>query len=81
MTQVSYHRSSNHEDMESKQMNLRSRNKQEDSPKIGRQRNNSQSKGKEKSPERELNEIETSKLSDNRTQKNDYKNAQGTHKQ
>ena len=33
-------------------------------PKMGRQRNNPQSKGKEESPERVLNEIEASNLSD-----------------
>ena len=44
---------------------MRSRQKRSrDSPKIGKQNNNTQWKGKEESPERVLNEIETSKLSD-----------------
>ena len=38
--------------------------KKEETPKIGRQRNNPQSKGKEESSERMLNEIKASKLSD-----------------
>ena len=43
----------------SQKNNLRSRNKQKkESPKMGRQRNNPQQKGKEKSQERVLNEIE-----------------------
>ena len=46
-----------HEDSESAQINLICRNKQNESPKIGRQRNIPQSKGKEESPERVLNEI------------------------
>ena len=38
--------------------------KQTKSPKVGRQRKNTQSKGKEESPEKELNEIEANNLSD-----------------
>ena len=51
-----------HEAIESKQINLSNRNKQEQPPKMERQRNNYQSKGKEESPESVLNEIEASKL-------------------
>ena len=40
------------------------RNKQKESPKIGRQRKNPQSKGIEDSPLKELNEMKVSKLSD-----------------
>ena len=58
--QVSYHRSSHHKDRESKQINLRSRSKQEESPKMGRKRDNPQTKGKEESLERMLNETEAS---------------------
>ena len=41
-----------------------SRNKQKESPKMGRQGKNPQLKGMEESPVKELNEIEASKLSD-----------------
>ena len=47
-----------------RQINLIQKNKQEESPKMGRQRNNPQPKGKEESPKRQLNEIGASKLSD-----------------
>ena len=40
------------------------RKNQKDSPKMGRQRKNMQSKGMEESPEKGLNEMEASKLSD-----------------
>ena len=50
--QVSYHRRPPHEDREWKQINLICRNKQKDSPKMRRQRNYPQSKGKELFPER-----------------------------
>ena len=43
---------------------------------MGRQRNNPQSKGKEKSTDGVLNEIKASNLSD-RVQNNGYKDAQG----
>ena len=43
---------------------LECKNKQKESPKIGRRRKNPQSKGMENSPVKELNEMETSKLSD-----------------
>ena len=49
---------------ESKQINLRSRTKQEESPKMGRKRNKPQLKGKKEAPERVLDETEASKLSD-----------------
>ena len=62
--QVSYHRRSHQEDRESKQINLICRNKQEESHKMRRQIKNLQSKRKEESPERVLNEIKASKLSD-----------------
>ena len=50
--------------MESKLINLVHINKQEESPKIGRERNNPQSKGKEESPEGVLNEIKANNVSD-----------------
>ena len=65
--QYSYYRKPPHEDKQEKQINPISRNKQtnkQKTPKIGRQRNNPQSKGKRESPEKELNEIEASNLSD-----------------
>ena len=62
MPQVSHHRRLHHKDRESRQIDLRSRNKQE-SLKVGTQRN-TLSKKEKKSPERVLNEIEASKLSD-----------------
>ena len=55
----SYHRSSPHKDS---QQSRASRNKE--SPKMGRQRKNMQSKGVEGSPVKKLNEMEASKLSD-----------------
>ena len=60
-------------------MNPTSRKKQEESPKMGRQRNNPQPKGKEESPETFLNKIEAIKISDIKqlVQNNGYKNAQG----
>ena len=48
----------------SKQMHLIHRNKQKETAKMGRQRNNHQTKEKEKSPETVLNEIEASNLPD-----------------
>ena len=48
----------------SKQINMICRNKWDKPPKMGRWRNNPQSKTKKEPPERELNEIEASKLSD-----------------
>ena len=60
-----YHRSSHHKDRESNQINLRSRSKQEDSPKkTGRQINKTQLKGKKESSEKVLNEIEVRQPSD-----------------
>ena len=47
------------------------------SPKIGRQRKNTQLKGMKKSPEKELNEIEVNKLSDVQLKKNAYNHAPG----
>ena len=44
--------------------NHRKKTKQKESPKMGRQRKNLQSKGMEDSPLKELNEMEVSKLSD-----------------
>ena len=48
---------------QAKQSNLRCRNKQKEPPKMGRQRNKPQLKGKVESPGKELNEIEASNLS------------------
>ena len=44
-----------------KERTRNSRNKQKESPKMGRKRKNLQSKGMEDSPVKELNEIEASK--------------------
>ena len=44
---------------------------------MGRQRNNSQSKRKEESPERVLNEIEARKPSDIELKNNGYEDVQG----
>ena len=58
------HRRSHYKDRESKQINLTQEQTRRISPKMETQRNNLQSKGKEESPERVVNEIEASKLSD-----------------
>ena len=50
--------------MDSKQISLIDRNKQKETAKIGRQRNHLQAKEKEASPEKEVSEIEASKLAD-----------------
>ena len=49
---------------QAKQITLRHRKKQKESPIMGRQKHNSQLKGKEESPEIVLNEIKARKLSD-----------------
>ena len=61
--QKCYHRSPPHEDRQTKQNNLRRRNEQKEPPKMGRQKN-PQSKGKEESADKELDEIRASNLSD-----------------
>ena len=50
--------------MESKQLYLIHRNKHREAAKMKRQRNMDQMKGQIKTPEKELNEMETSDLSD-----------------
>ena len=64
--------------MESKQLYLIYRNKQREAAKTRRQRNMAQMKGQIKTPEKELNEMEISNLSDGRVQNTGYKDAQGT---
>ena len=57
------------------------RNKQKESPKMGRQRKNFQSKGMEDSPLRELNEMEASKLSHVEFKGMVISSWEGTHRQ
>ena len=63
---------------ESKQLYLIHRNKHREAATMRRQRNMAQMKGQIKTPEKDLNEIEISNLSDAEFKTLGYKNAQGT---
>ena len=76
--QDTYNIRPHYQDTERNQLYLIHRNKHREAAKMRRQRNMAQMNEQTKTPEKELNEMEISNLSDGRVQNTGYKDARGT---